>query len=50
MNENSWNSRWSKEQIKTMLLGQFDAFWGRIQVLNARNWQKLNVPPKYPMR
>lgn len=29
MNENSWNSRWSKEQIKTMLLEQFDAFWGR---------------------
>lgn len=29
MNENSWNSRWSKEQIKTMLIEQFDAFWGR---------------------
>lgn len=29
MNENSWKSRWSKEQIKTMLLEQFDAFWGR---------------------
>ena len=29
MNENSWNSRWSKDQIKTMLLEQFDSFWGR---------------------
>ncbi len=29
MNENSWNSRWSKDQIKAMLLEQFDAFWGR---------------------
>ncbi len=29
MSENYWISRWSKEQIKTMLLEQFDAFWGR---------------------
>jgi predicted AAA+ superfamily ATPase len=29
MNENIWKTRWSKEQIKTMLLEQFDAFWGR---------------------
>lgn len=29
MDESSWKSRWSKEQIKTMLLEQFDAFWGR---------------------
>lgn len=29
MNENFWSSRWSKEQIKTMLLEQFDTFWGR---------------------
>lgn len=29
MSENFWNSRWSKEQIKTMLLEQFEAFWER---------------------
>ena len=27
MNENIWKSRWSKDQIKAMLLEQFDAFW-----------------------
>jgi hypothetical protein len=27
MNENLWKSRWSKDQIKAMLLEQFDAFW-----------------------
>ncbi|MEI7844314.1 MAG: ATP-binding protein [Chloroflexota bacterium] len=29
MNENSWNSRWSKDQIKAMLIEQFDSFWTR---------------------
>ncbi len=29
MNENFWNSRWSKDQVKTMLLEQFDSFWRR---------------------
>ncbi|HNE03334.1 MAG TPA: ATP-binding protein [Anaerolineales bacterium] len=29
MNENPWKSRWSNEQIKTMLFEQFDAFWNR---------------------
>jgi len=29
MNENYWTSRWSKDQIKSMLLEQFDAFWER---------------------
>jgi uncharacterized protein len=29
MSENLWKSRWSKDQIKTMLIEQFDAFWGR---------------------
>jgi len=28
MSENYWNARWSKEQIKTMILEQFDTFWG----------------------
>jgi uncharacterized protein len=27
MNENSWKSRWSKDQIKAMLLEQQQAFW-----------------------
>lgn len=27
MNENIWKSRWSNDQIKAMLLEQFDAFW-----------------------
>ncbi len=27
MNENYWRSRWSKDQIKAMLLEQFEAFW-----------------------
>lgn len=27
MNENNWKSRWSKDQIKAMLLEQFDSFW-----------------------
>ena len=29
MNENSWKARWSKEQIKAMLLEQSQAFWQR---------------------
>ena len=29
MDENSWNSRWSKDQIKAMLIEQFDSFWTR---------------------
>lgn len=27
MNENNWKSRWSKDQIRAMLLEQFDSFW-----------------------
>ncbi|MCX6037226.1 MAG: ATP-binding protein [Chloroflexi bacterium] len=27
MNENLWKSRWSKDQIKAMLMEQFDSFW-----------------------
>ena len=27
MNENNWKSRWSKDQIKAMLLEQQQAFW-----------------------
>ncbi len=27
MNENHWKSRWSKDQIKAVLLEQFDSFW-----------------------
>jgi hypothetical protein len=29
MSENNWKSRWSRDQIKTMLLEQFQAFWQR---------------------
>jgi predicted AAA+ superfamily ATPase len=29
MDENYWGSRWSKDQIKNMLIEQFDSFWGR---------------------
>jgi hypothetical protein len=29
MNENVWKSKWSKEQIKSMLLEQFQTFWQR---------------------
>lgn len=29
MNENIWKSRWSKDQIRAMLLEQFDSFWQR---------------------
>ena len=29
MNENFWKSRWSKDQIKAMLLEQFEEFWKR---------------------
>jgi hypothetical protein len=29
MNENHWKSRWSQDQIKSMLLEQFDSFWKR---------------------
>jgi len=29
MNENYWKSRWPKEQIKAILLEQFQAFWQR---------------------
>jgi len=29
MSENNWKSRWSKDQIKAMLLEQQDAFWQR---------------------
>ena len=27
MNENSWVSKWSRDQIKAMLLEQFQSFW-----------------------
>jgi predicted AAA+ superfamily ATPase len=27
MNENNWKNKWSRDQIKAMLLEQFDAFW-----------------------
>ncbi|MBI5297219.1 MAG: ATP-binding protein [Chloroflexi bacterium] len=29
MNENSWKFRWSKDQVKSLLLEQFDSFWGK---------------------
>ncbi len=29
MNENLWNAKWSKDQLKAMLLEQFQAFWQR---------------------
>ena len=29
MNENPWKARWSEDQIKAMLLEQFDSFWKR---------------------
>jgi predicted AAA+ superfamily ATPase len=29
MNENSWKSKWTKDQIKAMLLEQMQAFWQR---------------------
>lgn len=29
MNENGWKSRWSFDQLRAMLLEQFDAFWER---------------------
>jgi hypothetical protein len=29
MNENSRTSRWSKDQIKAMLLDQFESLWSR---------------------
>ncbi len=29
MNENNWKSHWTKDQIKAMLLEQFDSFWER---------------------
>lgn len=29
MNENYWSSRWSKDQLKTVLIGQFNSFWER---------------------
>jgi len=27
MNENNWKSKWSKDQVKAMLLEQHQAFW-----------------------
>jgi predicted AAA+ superfamily ATPase len=29
MNENNWKSKWSKDQVKAMLLEQHQAFWQR---------------------
>jgi hypothetical protein len=29
MSENNWKSRWSRDEIKAMLLEQFQAFWQR---------------------
>jgi predicted AAA+ superfamily ATPase len=29
MNENPWKARWSQDQVKAMLLEQFDSFWKR---------------------
>ncbi|MFZ5903210.1 MAG: ATP-binding protein [Chloroflexota bacterium] len=37
MNENKWTARWTKDQIKAMLLEQFASFWGReIGILRTR--------------
>jgi hypothetical protein len=29
MNDNPWQARWSKDQLKALLIEQFDAFWRR---------------------
>jgi hypothetical protein len=29
MSENNWTTRWSRDQIRAMLLEQFQAFWRR---------------------
>jgi hypothetical protein len=27
MNENNWQSKWSRDQVKTILLEQFQTYW-----------------------
>jgi predicted AAA+ superfamily ATPase len=48
MNENIWASRWTKDQIKSMLLEQFEFFWnldtGIIRTQLAQIEQAKNVP------
>lgn len=29
MNENNWKSKWSKDQVKALLLEQYQVFWQR---------------------
>jgi hypothetical protein len=43
MNENFWKSCWSKDQIKVMLLEQFDFFWARGVGCSASNLSKSRL-------
>ena len=51
MNENSWKIRWSQEQIRAMLLEQFDFFWQRetgIERFKIKEVEKaIHSPPRY---
>jgi hypothetical protein len=45
MNENFWKSRWSQDQIKFMLLEQFDSFRKRNSVLRVTGLRTSNEHP-----
>ena len=42
MNENNWKSRWSKDQIKAMLLEQHRLSGSAIPASSGRNWLRSN--------
>ena len=48
MNENIWHSKWSRDQIKAMLLEQYEAFWrydiGTIRTQLAKIEQAASLP------
>jgi predicted AAA+ superfamily ATPase len=48
MNENFWKFKWSKEQIKAMLLEQFKAFWQRDTGIEREEFAALRRAASQP--
>ena len=48
MNESIWKAKWSKDQIKAMLLEQFDSFWRRDTGLERAQLAEIERAAKAP--
>ena len=48
MNENNWRARWSGDQIKAMLLEQFNAFWQRDTGIEREKLAEINRAAALP--